>query len=260
MAESGLTVLIGGVSQLYQGDFDLGRLAVERLLQRDLGRAVIVEDLHYGAVAVAQRLEELKPDALIIVGAAQRGRPPGTVERRLLAVPPLTPERVQPAVADAITGYVTIDLLIDVCGGLGVLPARVVSVEVEPAETEPSERLSEPGARGLDDAVGLVVAEVRRAPMLLLAQQIRESLDESHISHSQALDTMHMLLNELRMLDEAGEWGGAFAMRDRLRLKISEGQTGEGMSHLDWGLWWALIEELDRLQGIEGAAGFGAQR
>jgi hypothetical protein len=71
---------------------------------------------------------------------------------------------------------------------------------------------------------------------------------------------MHMLLNELRMLDEVGEWGGAFAMRDRLRLKISEGQTGEGMSHLDWGLWWALIEELDRLQGIEGAAGFGAQR
>ncbi len=23
------------------------------------------------------------------------------------------------------------------------------------------------------------------------------------------------------------------------------------MDHLDWGLWWALIEEIDRLQQVE---------
>lgn len=79
---SGVDVLVGGVGQLYQGDLDLGRHAIEALAGEDLGRGVRVEDLHYGAVAVVQRLQELRPAALILVGAAQRGRAPGSVHRR----------------------------------------------------------------------------------------------------------------------------------------------------------------------------------
>ncbi len=41
--------------------------------------------------------------------------------------------------------------------------------------------------------------------------------------------------------------------RDELRLRIARGETGEGMDQLDWTLWWALIEELDRLQAVEAA-------
>ena len=67
-----MTVLVGGVSELFQGDLDLGRLAVARLLDEDLGPGVLVEDLHYGAVAVAQRLEEVRPDTLVLVGAVRR--------------------------------------------------------------------------------------------------------------------------------------------------------------------------------------------
>ncbi len=158
-----MSVLVGGVSQLYQGDFDFGRVAVERLANEDLGSDVLVEDLSYGAVAVVQRLEEVRPDALVLVGAERRGRAAGTVERRVIAPPRLTPEQVQLAVTDAVTGYVGIDLVVDVAGGLGALPARTVAIEVEPARTEPSVELSAPLLEAVEDVLELVRTEVRAA-------------------------------------------------------------------------------------------------
>jgi hydrogenase maturation protease len=152
-------VLVGGVAHLYQGDLDLGRLALERL--GDAGPGVVVEDLSYGAVAVAQRLEELAPERLVLVSAVARGRAPGTVERRTPDASAWTPEQVQRSVADAVTGYLHVDLVLDVAQGLGVLPDDTVVVEVEPASVEPSEHLSTVAERALDEAVALVRAELR---------------------------------------------------------------------------------------------------
>ncbi|MDP9444914.1 MAG: hypothetical protein M3P83_11440, partial [Actinomycetota bacterium] len=112
------------MGELYQGDLDLGRLAAERLAGEPLGPGVLVEDLHYGAVAVTQRLEELRPSALILVGAVRRGRPPGTVQRRRVAAADVDPDRVQAAVGEAVTGYVGVDLVVDVAGAFGALPRR----------------------------------------------------------------------------------------------------------------------------------------
>lgn len=247
-----MTVLIGGVSQLYQGDLDLGRRAADRLSREDLGRGVVVEDLHYGAVAVAQRLEELGPDALILVGAAERSRPPGTVERRCIRDPKPPAAAFQQAVGDAVTGYVTIDLVVEVAAGLDLLPALTVAVEVEPASTAPSEDLSPQGKLGLDAALALVRAEARRAPALGLASEVRTQLEDGHVEASDALKAMNDLLRELDVARDEGRWGATFALKDRVKLRISEGATGEGMQHLDWGLWWTLLEELDRLQPLEG--------
>ncbi|HEX2028008.1 MAG TPA: hypothetical protein VHF25_08425 [Nitriliruptorales bacterium] len=248
-----MTVLVGGVGQLYQGDLDLGRRAAERLQAEDLGRDVLVEDFHYGAVAVAQRLEDLRPDALVLVGAEARGRPPGSVERRRIRDLDLEPARVQEAVADAGTGSVTIDLLLEVSSGLGVLPARTVAIEVEPARTGPTPELSPEALQGLQRALGLVRAEVQRAPVLRLADEARGVLAErgQRLEPSAALEALQALLAELERVDDQGRWGRTFAERDRLRLRIGSGGTGEGMDHLDWGLWWGLIEELDRLQATE---------
>lgn len=155
-------ILVGGVGHLYQGDLDLGRLAAERLAHDDLGADVAVEDLSYGAVAVSQRLEELRPRRLILVGAAARGREPGSAERVPVTGLTLTPEQVQGAVADAVTGYLALDLVVEVAHGLGRLPEDTVVVEVEPGSVEPSETLSPAGLRGLERALELVRAEVGR--------------------------------------------------------------------------------------------------
>jgi hydrogenase maturation protease len=155
-------ILVGGVGQLWQGDLDLGRRAVE-LLAPGSPPDVIVEDLFYGAVAVAQRLEELGPDRLVLVGAAERGRPPGTVDVRLLPTPDrLGAESVQGAVADAVTGYVSIDLLVEVAAGFGVLPADTVAVEVEPASCAPSLTLSPEASAALPVALARVREVVAR--------------------------------------------------------------------------------------------------
>jgi hypothetical protein len=65
---------------------------------------------------------------------------------------------------------------------------------------------------------------------------------------------MRALLAELAVLDEEGRWGATFSLRDRLRQGIAASETGEGMTHLDWALWWALVEELDRLAPVEALA------
>ena len=156
-----MTVLVGGVGELYQGDLDLGRHAIARLAGEDLGAGVVVEELHYGAVAVTQRLEDLRPDALILVGAARRGRPPAAIERRRVRVD-LSPEQLQNAVADAVTGYVTIDLVVNVAFALGALPADTVAIEVEPVLPGPADRLSPEVWDALDEVVRRVRDEVRR--------------------------------------------------------------------------------------------------
>lgn len=244
-------VLVGGVSELFQRDLDLGRLAVERLQGEDLGPGVLVEELHYGAVAVAQRLQDLCPDLLVLVSAVVRDRPAGTVERRRLDPPALDPATVQLAVGDAVTGYVHPDLVVEIATAFGHLPPRTVAIEVEPEHTGSGEGLSPLAAAGLESALDLVRAEVRRAPVLALACQLRELLEEGRPQTSASREAMRELLDELVLLDREGRWGRAFALHDRALLGITQGGTGEGMDHRDWALWWALLEELNRVGAAE---------
>jgi len=153
-------ILVAGVAELFQGDLDLGRRAVERLAAKGLGDGVVVEELSYGGVAVAQRLEDLQPEVLVLIAGHARGRVPGSVERREIGPPELTPAELQLAVGDAVTGYVTINLLVEVAQAFGVLPGRTVCFEVEPASVEPSEELTATAEAGLEEALGLVRAEV----------------------------------------------------------------------------------------------------
>ena len=165
MPAAPIEILVGGVAELWQGDLDLGRRAVETLAREDLGPGVLVEELSYGGVAVAQRLEELQPRKLVLVGAIARGRPPGTVERRPVA-DPLPDDAAQIAIGDAVVGYVSIDLVVEIAQALGSLPADAVTIEVEPASTSASEVLSPEAEHALPRALELVRAEVRarRAP------------------------------------------------------------------------------------------------
>ena len=245
-----MTVLVGGVGELWQGDLDLGRRAAEILSGEDLGPQVVVEELHYGAVAVAQRLEELAPEALVLVTAFARGRVPGTVERRRVASSPPAPAHVQLAVSHAVTGYVDVELVLVVAAGFGVLPTRTVVIEVEPERTDLETELSGTAESALARALELVRAEVRRLPVLQLADDLRGLGCDDH-DDAPASQTLAGLLEALDLLDREGRWGSAFALRDRLRLQISDGATSEAMTRTDWALWWALIEELDRIEATE---------
>lgn len=246
-----MTVLVGGIYELFQSDLDLGRLAVERLRREELGPDVLAEDLHYGAVAVVQRLEELRPEALVLVTAVRRDRQPGAVERRRVDPQPVDPQDFQAAIGDAVTGYVHIDLLLEVASGFDALPPRTVAVEVEPERTGSGEGLTVAATAGLEVALDLVRAELRRAPLLSVAAQLRPLVAGDRLEVSPALEALRELLDELVHLDRDARWGHSFSLRDRFRLAIAGDRGSEGMDHRDWALWWALIEELDRQEALE---------
>jgi hydrogenase maturation protease len=248
-------VFVGGVGELYQGDLDLGRVAVERLTAEGLGRHVLVEDLHYGAVAVAQRLQEVQPAHLVLVGGVVRGRPPGSVERRRVCTPDMTPGQLQLSVNDAVVGYVSIDLVVEVASALGALPARTIAIEVEPTTTELSDRLSPEARAALERVLELVRDEARRGPLLELADRVEERCreDADRIGGTPAYRTLLDLLRAIHVMGDEGRWGRVFALRERLKREIDAGQTGDGLDLGDWALWWALLDELDRLLATEAA-------
>lgn len=150
------------MGQLWQGDLDLGRRAVEVLAAEDLGAGVAVEDLCYGAVQVSWRLDDLRPDGLVIVGAHARGRPPGTVQRRVVDPSDVAADEARHAVDEALTGYLSVDLLVEVLAAFGALAPETVVIDVEPQTRYPSCDLSPVCEEALDTALALVRAEARR--------------------------------------------------------------------------------------------------
>lgn len=244
----GLTLVVGGVGELFQRDLDLGRLVVERLLSRPPRPGLVVEDFCYGAIAVTARLDELAPDGLVLVGAKSRGRAPGTVTRRRVGDLGLAPHEVQVAVGDAGTGYVDLDLTVEVAWGFGSLPPHTVVVEVEPAETGPGEGLSDPVAQAMDRVIELVDREHELLPLYDLVRRMQPLVAGDRLEPSAGLDAVRTLLGELELHQRDGRWGRTFAEKDRLQLAIAEGATSEGMDHLDWTLWWALVEEVERVE------------
>ncbi len=243
-----VATVVGGVGELYQGDLDVGRRVADVLTAEDLGPGVAVEDFFYGGVAVVQRIEDLSPDSLILVAAVPRGRRPGTLHRRRVPPPHLDAAQLQTAVGDAVTGYVALDLVVEVAVGLGALPGRVVAVEVEPVEVGPSDRLSPEVAALLPDVVARVRHEVRTAPLFVLVDRLAALLADGHLDEAPAVHTLGRLVTELGELEGSERWGHVFSDRDALREQLGQGMVSEGMDHRDWALAWNLVEELDRLE------------
>jgi Ni,Fe-hydrogenase maturation factor len=242
-------ILVGGVGELYQGDLDAGRHLVDRLVGR-VADHVVVEELHYGAIAVSQMLEESRPDALVLTAAMARSARAGSVRRRAAGTGGAPePDVAQQAILQAAVGYVDVDLIVTVCAALGTLPSRTVVVEIEPETTGgPTETLSASVAAALGDAEAVIRRELELLPVVVLADRIRESLADGHLTPAPALDALEEVLAGIDVLHADGRWTTVFRSRDRLRLRIATDGTGEGMDHLDWGLWWSLVEELDRLE------------
>lgn len=154
-------VLVAGVGYRNLRDLSVGPLAVERLGPST--EAVDIEDLSYGPVDVLFLFQRRQPyaAAIFIVGV-HRGRQPGTVTRSRWIPPATTTDALQERVAEAVTGVISIDNLLEICAHFKALPPEVVLIEVEPAEDAWGEELSAEGGRALDSAVALARLEVAR--------------------------------------------------------------------------------------------------
>lgn len=134
---------------------------IDRLADR-AGDGVEVEDVSYHPVGLSQNLEE-RPDydRLVLVAAVARGREPGNVTAyRWDGVLPGN-EEIQARVSEAVTGVISLDNTLIVCGALGGFPDDVRVIEVEPASEQWGEELSPEVEERLPEIVETVWTSTR---------------------------------------------------------------------------------------------------
>jgi Ni,Fe-hydrogenase maturation factor len=133
-----MRVLVGIVGYRYLRDFSAPFAILDQLEATPPGPDVLIEDVSYNPIAVVQWLESKPPEArfdrVIFVAAAERGRPAGTVTTwRWDGVLPSDAD-VQQAVAEAVTGIISLENTLMITGYFKALPPEVVVVETEPLD------------------------------------------------------------------------------------------------------------------------------
>lgn len=171
-AEALPPTLVGGVGYHDLRDFSVGPTVAGWLQEERWPGAVSVQNLSIGPVDVVHRLNWAEPPfrRWIVVGAARRGRAPGSVTtyRWDGSLPP--DEEIQERVAEAVTGVVGLDNLVIVVAGLDAAPPETCVVEVEPEAEELGDTFTPAVERGARAAarrarsLALDPAEARRLP------------------------------------------------------------------------------------------------
>ena len=131
-------VVIGGVGYRMLCDHSLGIMMSDELESEAKPPDLLIEDLSYGPVAVAQWfLDEALVAPItraIFVSAIARedGRAPGTIctYRWDRALP--SDDEIQRCVVDAVTGVILVDNTVVVVEWMRALPEDVIIIEVEP--------------------------------------------------------------------------------------------------------------------------------
>lgn len=164
-----MRVLVGGVGYRNLRDHSVGILVAERLAGRAWPAGVVVEDVSYNPIALVQRLSDEPPDdrferLVVVAGVSRPGRAPAAVEAyRWDGVLPAA-EAVQAAVAEAVTGVISLDNTLVVARQFGGLPPEAIVVEVEPASGEEFGEELSPAVEAVLDAVCERVASLALSP------------------------------------------------------------------------------------------------
>ena len=155
-----MRTVIGGVGYRNLRDHSLGIVMSDELEALANPPALLVEDLCYGPVAVAQWFLDEACEApitravFITAIAREDGRPPGTISayRWDHALP--SDDEIQRCVVDAVTGVILLDNTLIVVEWMKALPDETIVIEVEPLEHAFGDEMS--------PSVSEAYAEVRR--------------------------------------------------------------------------------------------------
>jgi len=131
-----LRVLVAGVGNQLRADDAFGVVVAHRLMEMDLPEGVKVVETGIGGIALVQELQE-GYDALVVIDAVDRGRPPGHVMLILLDVPHVDDmewgERYD-FLADV--HLATPERALIMSKALGVLPENTLMVGCQPVDAE----------------------------------------------------------------------------------------------------------------------------
>ena len=153
MSELSGRVLVAGVGNIFLGDDGFGVEVARRLTAAELPDGVQVGDYGTSGMHLAYDLADHGYDTTILVDAAPRGEPPGTLT--VLEIddrPELTP-----ASSQLFNGHgMQPEVVLGVLDMLGARPGRILVVGCEPARLDPGIGLSAPVEAAVGEAVALV--------------------------------------------------------------------------------------------------------
>ena len=135
-----MRAVIGGIGYRNLRDHSLGIVLSDELEPLARPPELLVEDLCYGPVAVAQWFLDEARDApitravFITAIAREDGRPPGTISAYRWDHSLPSDDEIQRCVVDAVTGVILLDNTLVVVEWMGALPAETIVIEVEPLE------------------------------------------------------------------------------------------------------------------------------
>jgi hydrogenase maturation protease len=154
-------LLVAGVGNIFLGDDGFGVEVVKHFAGRDLPDGVSVVDVGIRGIHLAYDLMD-GCDMLVIVDAAARGTPPGTVSVIEAATPDPSASGPddRPPILDP-HGLAPHDLLATL-GRHGVRPGRTLVVACEPADLTEGIGLSDPVRAAVPEAVAIVEAILAR--------------------------------------------------------------------------------------------------
>ncbi|HUR23967.1 MAG TPA: SpoIIE family protein phosphatase, partial [Acidimicrobiales bacterium] len=136
---------VGSFGKPGMRDLDFGRQVIDCLQQLEWPAGVVIEELPCSPALVLNRLQELRPTKVVLLGAVTRGdEPPGRLRRYAFH------HATMPDVDHSLT----------VARQWGGLPADTVVIEVEPADTGYGPGFSEALAGSFDAIIDLVREEL----------------------------------------------------------------------------------------------------
>ncbi|MEW9530523.1 hydrogenase maturation protease [Microbispora sp. NPDC049125] len=150
-----MRILVAGVGNVFLGDDGFGVAVARRLAEADLPPGVEAGDFGIRGVHLAYELTS-GYDLAILVDAAPRGRPPGTLYV-LEPSPGETGETGETTGAFVDGHAMTPEAVITLARALGHPGTGVLVVGCEPADTSPGMDLSLPVAGAVEPAAGLVL-------------------------------------------------------------------------------------------------------
>ena len=159
-----MRAVIGGVGYRNLRDHSLGIVMSDELEALAEPPHLLVEDLCYGPVAVAQwfldeaRTAPITRAVFITAIAREDGRPPGTISAYRWDRSLPNDDEIQRCVVDAVTGVILLDNTLVVVEWMGALPRETIVIEVEPLEHAFGDEMS--------PRVAEAYAEVRRLALL----------------------------------------------------------------------------------------------
>jgi hydrogenase maturation protease len=156
-----MSILVAGIGNIFQGDDAFGVEVARRLLRESLPPGVTVKDFGIRGVDLTYALMD-GHDTVILLDAAARGEPPGTLS---LIAPELPAEGAPDAGLPIVSAH---DLdpakVMQLVHALGGNCGRILLIACEPADLG-----GEDGRMGLSDRVAAAIEPAAQMVMTLLA-------------------------------------------------------------------------------------------